>query len=433
VDSRVGIYDLARLYRDNRMMLNLKYEMDQERIHLVVANMPGSEFDSAAGRFQFSIMCGAAQYQRDLDSEKAKRRMRYVFESKGHNGLDPFGYRTVRDTDGKISRPRHLEVIEHEKKIVQRVWQDLAHKPQDQVARDLNAEGVRRRTDAPWTKDAVKDIWRRGRFYLGFVQWRRPGHIEHEESAGTLHEPILDEQTYLAAVMAAKERGPGAGRRPKPFRTYIVKGLLEHECGRRMRGQALTSRDTEWRYYRCPNCPKVSVQADEVEQAVLAALRKAMLPLRVMDKARDELARRLRVPTTGLADKQRKRLSTALERIRTQHMWGDLTDEQYVAEKAQLHAQLVTIPDSDKLVQFDSHRKVVLSLAESMDKASPQRLAALVKLIVEKVPVVDGKVDPQQIVWAAPVRPFFESVLLEAPPEGIEPPTQALGRPRSIR
>jgi hypothetical protein len=68
-----------------------------------------------------------------------------------------------------------------------------------------------------------------------------------------------------------------------------------------------------------------------------------------------------------------------------------------------------------------------------MDKASPQRLAALVKLIVEKVPVVDGKVDPQQIVWAAPVRPFFESVLLEAPPEGIEPPTQALGRPRSIR
>jgi hypothetical protein len=41
--------------------------------------------------------------------------------------------------------------------------------------------------------------------------------------------------------------------------------------------------------------------------------------------------------------------------------------------------------------------------------------------------------DPQQIVWAAPVRPFFESALLEAPPEGIEPPTQALGRPRSIR
>jgi hypothetical protein len=200
-----------------------------------------------------------------------------------------------------------------------------------------------------------------------------------------------------------------------------------------MRGQALTSRDTEWRYYRCPNCAKVSVRADEVEQAVLAALRKAMLPLRVMDMARDELARRLKVPTTVLADKQRQRLSTALERIRTQHMWGDLTDEQYLGEKAQLHAQLVTIPDSDKLVQFDSHRKVVLSLAESIEKASPQRLATLVKLIVEKVPVVDGKVDPQQIVWAAPVRPFFESALLEAPPEGIEPPTQALGRPRSIR
>ena len=68
-----------------------------------------------------------------------------------------------------------------------------------------------------------------------------------------------------------------------------------------------------------------------------------------------------------------------------------------------------------------------------MDKASPQRLAALVKLIVDKVPVVDGKVDPLQIVRGAPVRPFFESYLLEAPPEGIEPPTSALGRPRSVR
>jgi len=53
--------------------------------------------------------------------------------------------------------------------------------------------------------------------------------------------------------------------------------------------------------------------------------------------------------------------------------------------------------------------QVVLSLAESIDTASPQRLEALVKLIVEKVPVVDGKVDARQIVWSAPIRPFFES------------------------
>jgi hypothetical protein len=82
----------------------------------------------------------------------------------------------------------------------------------------------------------------------------------------------------------------------------------------------------EWRYYRCPRCSKVSVQADEAEQTILRALQKGMLPERVMDEARDELARRLKVPTSGLADKQRQRLSTAVERIQKQHMWGDLTD-----------------------------------------------------------------------------------------------------------
>jgi len=48
-------------------------------------------------------------------------------------------------------------------------------------------------------------------------------------------------------------------------------------------------------------------------------------------------------------------------------MWGDLTDEQYLAEKARLRAQLLTVPDSDKLVQFDQRRRVVVSLAESID------------------------------------------------------------------
>ena len=42
--------------------------------------------------------------------------------------------------------------------------------------------------DGPWTREAVKDIWRRGRFYLGYVVEKRG----RDERQGR-HEPILEE------------------------------------------------------------------------------------------------------------------------------------------------------------------------------------------------------------------------------------------------
>jgi hypothetical protein len=87
---------------------------------------------------------------------------------------------------------------------------------------------------------------------------------------------------------------------------------------------------------------------------------------------------------------------------------------------------------SGSKVQFDSHRKVVSSLAESMDKASAQRLAELVSLLVESVPVEGGTIDPSRIEWTPAARPFFTPALLGDRREGFEPPTPALGRRRSI-
>ena len=43
----------------------------------------------------------------------------------------------------------------------------------------------------------------------------------------------------------------------------------------------------------------------------------------------------------------------------------------------------------------------------------------------------DGTVDTATITYTPPVRPFF-GVPVMAPPDGLEPPTQALGRPRSV-
>lgn len=82
-------------------------------------------------------------------------------------------------------------------------------------------------------------------------------------------------------------------------------------------------------------------------------------------------------------------------------------------------------------MQFDHHRKVVTSLAESIDKANAQKVKELVRLLVERVPMTATAVDPERIEWTPTARPFVAG-LVGAPPEGFEPPTPALGRRRSI-
>ena len=182
----VAVYDLSRLARNARLMLSLRDELESHSVTLLIATMPQTTFDTAIGRYVFLQLCGAAQLQRDLDSERMTAMMRSLFVDGRHRGNDPFGYRSSRDERGVLRRPRQLEVVPEEAEVVRLVWQKAATTSTSLIADQLNAENVARRaktvrrTDGGrvlvherWTRDAVKDILRRGRFYLGFVVEKR--------------------------------------------------------------------------------------------------------------------------------------------------------------------------------------------------------------------------------------------------------------------
>ena len=96
---------------------------------------------------------------------------RRLFEDGRHRGHDPLGYAGRRDASGNLCHPRELAVVPDEAAIVRRVWAELADHSLAEVAELLNRDGVPHR--GPWTREAVKDIWRRGRFYLGYVVEKR--------------------------------------------------------------------------------------------------------------------------------------------------------------------------------------------------------------------------------------------------------------------
>ena len=263
----------------------------------------------------------------------------------------------------------------------------------------MNREGVPHR--GPWTRDSVKDIWRRGRFYLGFVVEKRG----RDERPGR-HEPILTEVEYrrTVAAVAARKR---VGNKPRPFRHYVLRGLLYCECGTRMRGEAHLQRGKERRYYRCPalGCRARRCPADLVEEDVLAVIADGVLPAPVIDAARTELRKLLETPEVAVAGRQRARLLKRLEQLKKQHGWGDLTNAEYLAKRDATRTDLAALPDGDRIRTFDAYRARVLALPDAIEAASAERREELCRIVVQRVVVRNRQLEA--IDWTPAARPFF--------------------------
>lgn len=402
----IAVYEIGRLARNARLMLNLKAELDARNMPILIGVMPNTRFDTAIGRYIFGQLCLAAQLQADLDSERMTGMTRALFEDGRHRGGDPFGYRSMRDAQGR----RQLEILEAEASVVRGLFADLAHHSFAAIAERLTAAGQLRR-GRPWTEDGVKDIWRRRRVYLGFVVSRRG----LDERPGR-HEAIVDDELLRTALAGVEGRRGAVIRRAPTRREYLLSGLLRCECGRRLRAATRQSRGQSWSYYVCP-AGHGSVRGGEAEADVLERVATGILPAAAIDEAREELRRRLRAPRTNDVDDLRVRLLLRRDRLAKRFEWGEIDEAEYRAERTGVERQLAQLPDGDKLVRFDAFRDVAVSVAAAIDEATPEQRAELLRMLIEEVPVRNRCVVVDEIAWSPPARPFFERVTM-APPEG---------------
>jgi hypothetical protein len=154
-----------------------------------------------------------------------------------------------------------------------------------------------------------------------------------------------------------------------------------------------------------------------------------LLPLEAVAAARDELRRRLALPSRGAADERRTRLESRLSRLKAQFEWGDIEEREYQAKMADTRSELALLPACDKIVSFDDAAARVASLAAAIEVASPERLRELIRMLVVRVTTADRAVASIQIVPA--MQPFFgpEPASLGAPPDGLQPPRNKASDP----
>lgn len=384
----IAVYDVSRLARNARLLLELHAAVEAAGIPLLIANMPNTRFDTATGRFMLGQLALAAQFQADMDSERAKGIRRSLYEDGRHRGHPPFGYRNGRDKENR----RTLEQDPDQAAVVQRIFHELATRSFTDVARDLRRDGLAAPTSSGWSRYSVREVYLRAKIYLGMVVLGRG----LDERPGR-HEPIITPELHRAALVGATSRDHG-GRKAGPGRAYLLAGVLECDCGRRMVGHGGRSGTL---YYWCRWCGASMVRADRIEPGVLDAIAAYRVTSATMDAARDELRRRTAGDADETTSRARTRLEGRLANLRKQHGWGDIDDAEYRRGKAETEAMLASLPDQDKLVAFDRQRAVVIDLADALEVMTPEERKQTVALFVERVTVAGA------ITWTPPFRPFF--------------------------
>ena len=105
---------------------------------------------------------------------------------------------------------------------------------------------------------------------------------------------------------------------------------------------------------------------------------------------------------------RRRRLETRLTRLTQLFAWGELSGEDYRQQMADTRTMLAELPDPSKPVAFDRNRRVTVTMAENVEKATRPQLAELVQLLVERVKAKGRSIEPESIEWTPPARPFFD-------------------------
>lgn len=335
--ARILVYSLDRFAR-NRYD-SATYRQKLKKVGVQVVSFTERFEDNAEGHLMEAVVEGFAQYYSDKLGALTKRGQKEVAR-RGFlsGGSAPFGYTAVKRQDGEVQRTA-LEPHEVYADVVRQVF-------------SLRSQGVSRREIANWLdergippprrvkwSDRTIDEMTQNETYLGNLIFnRRPSrtapHLrENPRSEWVIvegaHPALVTQELFNDANRRRTRRGKTNVRQWKEH-TYLLTGLLVcSKCGGPLVSRRSGNRhkpDSPFYYYACRNnfkenkCAASSVSCDDLDRAVLDALRSQPLDEVTLRRTWNDLSDSLSDPVLqslrcDLADHERRRnnLLKALE------------------------------------------------------------------------------------------------------------------------
>ena len=324
-DVQEGKIDIIIFTRLDRWFRNVKeYYKVQEILdsHKVEWKAIWEDYDTttSTGRMAITIFLAIAQNER----EKASDRVKAVFENKRKNKEaifsvrgTPFGYKAVRDEQGKRRLIKNPELQD----AVQAFWDHLTkYGAVITAGKYVNREYGLRRTDKSWRDIVPKEI------YTGTFR----GVEEYCE-------PYISRDNWL------KLQEPGTKiKASRPNRTYLFTGMCRCPlCDRTMKSTYAIGRDGKERYYyRCRlNNQQLCTHSKHVSEAKAEKWLLSNLSSLLQDEiSRVELARTKPKPK---AKTDVSKLREELRRLNVAYRAGNMSDDEYLTESKDLNARIV--------------------------------------------------------------------------------------------
>jgi site-specific DNA recombinase len=240
-------------------------------------------------------------------AEKTRRGLRGRIELGKAGGGVSFGYRIVRRLENGVVTTGDREIVPEEAAIVRRVFNDYrAGASPKQIAKALNAEGVRGPRGALWSPSTIHGNPERGigilhnELYIGRLVWNRQRFLKDPDTGKRVARTnppsewitkdvpelrIIDDEVWQAvqtryASVQRKWKKAEEGRRFNQFRRpkYLFSGLTK--CGECGAGFIVYSREQLGCFGTrdrgtCTN--KLTISRHEVEERVLSALQDKLM------------------------------------------------------------------------------------------------------------------------------------------------------------
>lgn len=405
----VYVVDDSRLGRGDLVGAVIRDRLRRAKVRLVT---PSGERDLSdpGDSFMATVLGAASALEQSLRTQKTLEGHRRAALN-GHmpGGPPPFGYRIVREDNGRHKR---LEVDDRERQVLDVAAKVLVEErgtTGDAVVR-LSALGLTRRRGARWTRDHLRrrlllDHLSTGEWYWGATS-------EYGTAATPIRIPRLLTPERHQQIKEALARS-AKGARQLPERFYPLSGRIVGECGGTYTGR--WRKQPQRRLYRCRNtqveaadrCRDKELFAEPIETEVWRVVAELLShPDRLVAMAEDFLGLRgehAAVEANQLADLDRK---IARHRRTLSTQVGDLLrlgvdaaavrdatcDLQREIEALSKHRATVaawqrqTATEADRMGRL---RTLALGASERLRTMSPEEQAAVYGLLDVRVMILE--------------------------------------------
>jgi site-specific DNA recombinase len=387
----VVVHNLDRFARSVVVALSTFKRLSDLGISFLSLSEQGMDSTTPMGKVMFGMLALLAEYHSEnlgLETRKGKAERK----AKGlHNGLVPFGYRSVDGVAEFDPQTKGGAVL-----AFQLAAEGASY---TKIAQALNAAGYRTAGNmrrGVFTKDTVRDMLA-NRFYLGelplFVEGRSRRIREWRTAA---HPALIDATTFEAARRAITSRSAACGAERRGASVYSLSGLLRCvHCGERLR--VMRTEMGRVRYH-CRSkaqglgCTGSGSFLDTYEQQIVTDLAAFALPEDWKGTILTEASRR----QSGADDatQQRQQLDGRLRRLKDLYAWGDLEQAGYLTQRAAIEQELARfIPAVQPDDRLDALAAYVESLPSAWADATPEQRNQFANILHEDVwvsgPVVE--------------------------------------------